>query len=124
MATKKESKQVVRKQPIKSVDQQTIARIIATKYGYAISEVMAIVEEEQRLTMTYVKQGFKVIKKNYITLESKPTKAKKWLSPLNGKVYELPEHQRINVRIGDGFKAYVSGLKPMPEKICRFVNEI
>ena len=83
---------------------------------------MTIIEEEQKLTMQYVKMGYKVIKKNYLTIESKDVAAKKaWVSPLNGKTYDIEPTVRVLVRVGAGFKQYVADRK-MPDKLCRFVN--
>ena len=104
------------------MDQLSIARQIALKFNYKLAEVISIIEEEQKLTMEYAKMGYKVIKKNYLTIEGRLVKAKKaWKSPLDGKVYDIPARNRILVRVGDGFKNYMEN-KKMPEKICRFVN--
>ena len=79
-------------------------------------------EEKKTLTMEYVKMGYKVIKKNYITIEGRKYGAKVgWKSPLDGKTYDLPAKTRILVRVGDGFKRYIEN-KKMPEKLCRFVD--
>ncbi len=106
---------------VKTIDQMTIARQIAHKYEMTLSEVLAIIEEEQKLTMEYARLGYKVIKKNYLTIESKPVSGKKaWVSPLTKKTYDIPPTQRVTVRVGVGFKQYVAD-KQMPEKLCRFV---
>ena len=106
----------------RTIDQMSFARLIAQKFGYKISDVIAVIEAEQKLTMEYVKMGYKVIKKNYLTIESRRFEGKQnWVSPLNGKVYDIPPKTRILVRVGDGFKQYIDG-KPMPDKLCRFVN--
>mgnify|MGYP003313269433 CR=1 FL=1 len=79
-------------------------------------------EEKKTLTMEYVKMGYKVIKKNYITIEGRKYGAKVgWKSPLDGKTYDLPARTRILVRVGDGFKRYIEN-KKMPEKLFRFVD--
>lgn len=107
---------------IRTIDQMSFARQIAQKYGFKISDVLTIIEAEQKLTMEYVKMGYKVIKKNYITLESRKVNGKKnWISPLNGKTYDIAPTTRILVRIGDGFKKFIDN-KKMPEKLCRFVE--
>lgn len=106
----------------RTVDQMTFARYIAQKYNFKISDVITIIESEQKMTMEYVKMGYKVIKKNYITIESRKYEGKKnWVSPLNGKTYTLPPSTRVLVRIGAGFKKYIEN-KKMPDKICRFVE--
>ena len=108
---------------LRSIDQMSFARMIAQKFGLKISEVIAVVEEEQKLTMEYVRMGYRVVKKNYITLESKPFEGKKdWACPLNGKKYDLSASARVYVRVGIGFKRYLSNSKVMPDKLCRFVN--
>ena len=56
------------KAPVKTIDQLTFARIIAQKYELPINTVLNIILEEQKLTMKYVDDGYKVIKKNYLTI--------------------------------------------------------
>ena len=110
------------KRIVRTIDQLSIARQIAEKHGYKITDILTVIEEEQKLTMEYAKMGYKVIKKNYLTIEGRMTRAKKeWRSPLNGKIYDLPAKMRILVRVGDGFKRYMENRK-MPDKICRFVD--
>jgi hypothetical protein len=122
-ATKKEAgKSLKAKNLVRTIDQMSIARQISEKLGYKISDILAVVEEEQKLTMEYVKMGYKVIKKNYLTIEGRRFEAKKgWKSPLDGKTYDIPAKTRILVRVGDGFKNFIEN-KKMPEKLCRFVN--
>ena len=107
---------------VRTIDQLTFARLIAQKFGFKISDVLSVIEMEQKLTMEYVKMGYRVIKKNYITIEGRRFEGKQnWISPLNGRVYNIPANTRILVRVGDGFKQFIGG-KQMPERICRFVN--
>ena len=102
------------KVPVRTIDQMSIARLIAQKYNLKMSDVVSIIEEEQKLTMEYVRMGYKVIKKNYLTLESRSYQGKEnWKSPLDGKTYNLPTTTRVLVRVGDGFKTYISE-KKMP----------
>ena len=120
--TKTETKPTRTPTPVRTIDQMSFARLIAQKFGFKISDVLAIIEEEQKLTMEYVKMGYKVIKKNYITLESRKIDGRKnWVSPLNGKTYNIAPTNRILVRVGDGFKRFIDN-KKMPEKLCRFVE--
>ena len=49
----------------------SIARLIAQKFEFKITDVLTIIEEEKKLTMEYAKMGYKVIKKNYLTIESR-----------------------------------------------------
>ena len=66
--------------------------------------------------------GYKVVKKNYLTIEGRKMEGKKaWKSPLTGKIYDIPAKTRILVRVGDGFKRYIEN-KKMPDKLCRFVD--
>ncbi len=105
----------------KTVDQMTFARMISNKFELRLMDVMNVIEEEQKLTMEYARMGYKIIKKNYLTIEGKPIEGKKgWVSPLNGKRYDIPPTVRVMVRVGEGFKLYVAD-KQMPEKLCRFV---
>lgn len=106
----------------KTIDQLSIARLIAEKFGYKLFDIVSVIEEEQKLTMEYAKMGYKVIKKNYLTIEGRKMEGKKgWKSPLDGKTYDLPTKTRVLVRVGDGFKRYIENRK-MPEKLCRFVD--
>ena len=88
---------------VKTVDQLTLARIIAQKHEIPIAEVLEIVVEEQKLTMQFVNDGYRVIKKNYLTMEAKQYESKTWVSPLDKKTYETGEHRRVLVRIGEVF---------------------
>lgn len=106
-----------------TIDQMSFARMIAQKLNFKISDVIAVIENEQKLTMEYVKMGYKVIKKNYITIESRKYEGKKnWVSPLDGKAYTIAPTTRVLVRVGVGFKNYIES-KKMPEKLCRFVED-
>lgn len=107
---------------VKTIDQLTLARMIAQKRETTISEVMDIITEEQKLTMQFVGQGYRVIKKNYLTIESKKFEGKKdWISPLNQKKYTIPDRRRVLVRIGDGFKNYINEEQTKDDRLCRFV---
>jgi hypothetical protein len=110
------------KVPVRSIDQMSIARLIAQKYNLKMSDVVSIIEEEQKLTMEYVRMGYKVIKKNYITIEGKHYDGKEdWVSPLDGKKYNIEPKTKVLVRVGVGFKRYITD-KQMPDKLCRFVG--
>ena len=107
---------------VRTIDQLSIARIIAQKFELKLSDVVSIIEEEQKLTMEYARMGYKVIKKNYLTIESKRFEGKKdWVCPLDGKKYTIEPKTRVLVRVGVGFKRYISD-KQMPDKLCRFVG--
>lgn len=114
------AKQKTRKE--KSIDQNTIARMIANRTGLTISDVQEVIELEQKYTMDYIKRNCKVVKKNYLTLTPIVVKARKFKCPINGESYDLPTKRGVTVRIGEGFKNYISGVKKMPDKICRFVD--
>ncbi|AUD62144.1 hypothetical protein BK010_00460 [Tenericutes bacterium MO-XQ] len=108
---------------IKSIDQLSMAKLVATKLGLSLSTVIEVVELEQKLTMQHVKEGYKVTKKNYITFTpiKKPTYLMK--SKLDGNEYQVPERMTIRAKLGLGFKAFVAdGNGKMPDKICRFVD--
>ncbi len=114
MLIKTESKQ--------SVDQMTVAKIVASRLGLDVSTVMEVVETEQKTTMGYIKRGFKVTKKNYITLEPKMKKGYSFKSGIDGKIHEIPDRVKISIRIGEGFKNYVNEDTRMKDLLCRFVN--
>ncbi|MBQ9519855.1 MAG: HU family DNA-binding protein [Acholeplasmatales bacterium] len=109
---------------MKSVDQITIAKLVADRIGLTLTEVQQVIELEQKYTMDYIKRNRKVVKKNYLTLTPMVIKAKVFKSPLDGKEYEMPARRIVTVRVGSGFKNYISdnSTKKMPEKICRFVD--
>ena len=126
MAKKAEKKitktTTAKKLTVRTIDQMTIARLISQRLNVKLSDAISVIEAEQKLTMEYVKMGYKVIKKNYLTIEGRFTEGKKnWVSPLNGKTYTLPASTRILVRVGVGFKNFIDN-KKMPEKLCRFVG--
>lgn len=119
----KKAREALREKPkVPSVDQLTIARLISIRTNTNISLVSEIIELEQKMTMGYVRRGYKVIKCNYLTIYPSKQPAKEWVSPLNGKNYSISERTTVNVRVGKGFKSYVAG-QAMPNNICRFVGE-
>ena len=110
------------RKPVKTVDQLTFARMIAHKFELTVNAVLDVILEEQKLTMRYVNDGYKVIKKNYLTIESKEYAGKTWVSPLDKKTYEVSDRKRILIRVGEGFKNYINGNeKKKEDKLCRFV---
>ena len=120
--TVQKAKAIEKTTKARTIDQLTIARLIAQKYDMKLSDVVSIIEEEQKLTMEYARMGYKVIKKNYLTIESKRYEGKEnWVSPLDGKKYNLEPKTRVLVRVGIGFKRYITD-KQMPDKLCRFVG--
>lgn len=103
------------------VDQITIAkRIVEENPQFNMADVQKIIQREQELTMFAVAKGYKVVKKNYLTVYPVLTKERKLKSPLNGTEYTLPAHTSVGVRVGEGFKTLVANRK-MPSKICRSV---
>jgi hypothetical protein len=110
---------------IKSVDQLTIAKVVATRMGMAPSQIIEVIEMEQKTTMNYVKRGYRVVKKNYLTITPKDKKSFTISSPLTNKTYMLPDSVNVRVKVGMGFKNYVSnkGAK-MPNRLCRFVKDV
>lgn len=112
-----------KKNEIKTVDQLSIAKIIADKTGLTIAEVTEVIELEQKLTMNFIKRGRKVIKKNYLILTPTIIKGKTLRCPINGEVYEVEARRGVSIRVGRGFKAYINDNK-MPSKMCRFVDGV
>ena len=107
----------------KTLDQITIAKqIVKENPSYTLSEIQKIIQREQEITMSALSEGYKVVKKNYITLYPLKVKERTMVSPLNGEKYTIPSHQSVGVRVGEGFKALV-GNRKMPSKICRSVTK-
>ena len=103
------------------VDQLTIAkRIVRDMAESNLCDIQKIVQREQELTMFAVSKGYKVVKKNYLTVYPINVKGRTLVSPLNGSSYEIPEHRSVGVKVGEGFKAVVAN-REMPSKICRSV---
>ena len=96
------------------------SKIPMDKIEEAVKE--SIIEEEQKLTMMYVSRGYKVIKKNYITIKPVVQHPRKFVCPINKKEYDIPKRYRILITAGCGFKSYVNKDKKMPDKMCRFVQ--
>ena len=116
---KKEAEQKTKK----PVDQLKMAKIIANEMPHlSLADIQAVIQREQELTILAIAEGRKVVKKNYLTLYPIDVSAKKWVSPLNGQTYDLPEHKSVGVRVGEGFKARVAE-KSMPKKMCRSVQK-
>ena len=109
---------------IKSIDQMAMAKIIATRLAISLQLALQVIELEQKLTMQYVKGGYKVVKKNYIIFTPVAKPGYILESKLDGQTYEVPDRVVIKTSLGQGFKSYVTnnGTK-MPEKICRFVDK-
>jgi hypothetical protein len=106
----------------KSVDQVTIAKLIATRLGMNATQVYEIIELEQKTTMSFVKKGYKVVKKNYLTLSPVNRSGYMLASKLNGKLYLVPDRTTVRVRVGIGFRSYLAHQKALlPNKLCRFV---
>ena len=107
----------------KTIDQLTIAKqIVKENPAYNIAEIQKIIQREQELTMYAVTKGYKVVKKNYITIYPMKVKERVLVSPLNGEKYTIDAHQSVGVRDGEGFKAMVANRK-MPSKLCRSVSK-
>lgn len=114
-------KSVTNPQEHKVVDQLTIAkRIVQEMPEFNLSDVQKIIQREQELTMFAVSKGYKVVKKNYLTVYPIDVKSRTLVSPLNGTSYDIPEHRSVGVKVGEGFKAVVAN-RHMPRKICRSV---
>ena len=123
-AKKKTRSSTTKPSKVRTIDQMSIARLISQKFDFKLADVISIIEEEQKLTMEYARMGYKVIKKNYLTIESKRFEGKKdWVCPLNGKKYSIEPKARVLVRVGAGFKKYISD-KQMPDRLCRFVGSV
>ena len=84
------AKEKTKSKKSKSVDQVTIARLVANKTGFTLSEVQEIIELEQKYTMDYIKRDYKVVKKNYLILTPKVLKGRTLKNPLDGKDSVLP----------------------------------
>jgi orotidine-5'-phosphate decarboxylase len=112
---------VVERKKELSVDQKTVARVVASRLGLDVKTVEAIVEFEQRTTMEFIKRGYRVVKKNYMTLIPKTKPEYSFTSGIDGKMYDVPSTTRISVRIGEGFKSFVRENNSMADKLCRFV---
>lgn len=108
----------------KYIDQLTMAKQISELLNLPTGIITEIIELEQKLTMQYVRDGYKVTKKNYITFTPKKKKGYTLKSSITGKAYEIEDRMSVKTTLGQGFKVYVSGQKDkMPDKICRFVDK-
>jgi hypothetical protein len=113
-----------KKTKAKSIEQIEIAKIVATKLGLTVGQVIDVVETEQQLTMSHVKRGFRVVKKNYLTLIPIIREPYTLISKLDKKEYKVDKRVRVKIKVGQGFKSYVADKgKSMPNKICRFVKD-
>lgn len=72
--------------------------------------------------MEYISKGYKVTKKNYLTLYCIQAKPRKLKCPINNKEYNIKEYRQIKVRIGEGFKKYLNK-KPMDDRLCRLTTD-
>ena len=60
------AKEKTKTRKAKSVDQTTIARLIANKTGLSLTDVQEVIELEQKYTMDYIKRNCKVNKKELL----------------------------------------------------------
>lgn len=105
----------------KCINQRDIARELSMRFGLSLAEVESFLDEEARIVMTYVAKGYRITRKNYLTIKPVQMKARKFLSPITKKEYELDKSFRIIITPGLGFKTLVNNGKKMPKKLCRFV---
>lgn len=115
---KKENKNSIKQ----SISQLEIAKLIAEQEALPLEVITRIIETEQKLTMIKVKEGVRVVKKNYLTLTPYQRPAKTMFSKLTNKSYDIPASTLVRVAVGNGFKSFVNPHKRMKEKICRFVD--
>ena len=106
----------------KTISQKEIAREIANEINQSVELVSKIIDSEQRKTMSYCKQGIKVIKKNYLTLTPVLKEGKTMHSALTNKDYVIEDRINIKVSVGEGFKSFVNKNRQMKDKLCRFVD--
>jgi len=95
------------KKPVElSTNLESIARHIhQTMRGTVpLPDILSVLKHEKEAQLFYLKMGYKIVIKNHMTLEPVKRVGKKWKSPLDGKIYDIPGRVEINVRIGDGFK--------------------
>lgn len=105
----------------KCINQRDIARELSMRFGLSLAEVESFLDEEARIVMTYVAKGYKITRKNYLTIKPVQMKARKFVSPITKKEYDLEKSFRIIITPGLGFKTLVNSGKKMPKKLCRFV---
>ena len=105
-----------------SISQLEIAKLIAEEEALPLEVITRIIETEQKFTMMKVKEGFRVVKKNYLTLTPCQKPARTMFSKLTNQSYDIPASTFIRVAVGNGFKSFVNPHKRMKEKICRFVD--
>ena len=105
-----------------SISQIEIAKVIAEQEALPLEVITRIIETEQKLTMSKVKEGLRVVKKNYLTLTPVKTKARQFHSKITNKDYKIAAGISVRVAVGNGFKSFVNPNKRMKEKLCRFVD--
>ena len=93
---------------LQSIGLDAIAREIASKHGLTIDLVSQILNEDLKLTMKYLSEGFRVIKKNAYSFSVRELPEKKFVSALNKKEYLVPQRLRVRVKIGDGLVQYLN----------------
>lgn len=91
----------------RTIDQKSLAKVVAARMGREPEEILAIIEEEQRMTMSYVRRGYRVEKRGYLTLEPKIFPAYTFISGLDGKPRHVETRKRLSIRLGQHFKDYL-----------------
>lgn len=119
---KQQNKKEVQTSTQQSVSQLEIAKLIAEQIALPLEMITRIIELEQKLTMIKVKEGCRVVKKNYLTITPHKTPARKFHSKLTNKQYDIAEGVTIRIVAGNGFKSFVNPHKRMKPKLCRFVD--
>lgn len=98
-----------KKQVLETVNQVDVLRAIAEKLPvFRHSEIKVILEAEREFVMDSIKNGKRVVMKNYLTMYPIKTSQRTMKNPLTNKIVDVPAGVRIGVRTGEGFKRFIN----------------
>jgi len=88
----------------KLLNTEMMVKEIFDKLGGKISlaDIDRVLKMEQALTVEYLLNGYRVCKRDFLTLDPVEQPARVWTSPLNQKTYNIPKKTKICVRVGRG----------------------
>lgn len=91
----------------KVVNQKILAEEITDqlKGKLSLADVVRVLTMEQAVTIEYLKKGYRVCKRDFLTLEPRYQEGQKeWTSPLDQKTYTIPAKLKVCARVGRGLK--------------------
>lgn len=102
---------------IEVVDKLALAKMISNKEGIIISEAMSLIDTFEESIISSLQEDKKVQLNDFLSFKPKILEAKKIVSPLDKKEYDIPKKRTVVITIGKGFKTKLQkGLEKSKKK--------